>query len=170
MMSSRQRLLVIEVTAVAAPLILVYFARGMLSSAGPIVATMNVNAPMLPPVPVATTKPLTEEQEKAAEWVRQMPMAVDMRSPLNHPTDKPPPVPVKKDEPKPTNDSPIRGLKLSAVLGNNGEQLASINGKIYAIGSMVRPGLKLIAIDPREYIITLEDEEGQTYEIKRDQK
>jgi len=76
---------------------------------------------------------------------------------------KPAPPPVEKP-------NPTLGLKLTAVLGNADDQLASINGRIYHIGDSVRKGLKLTAIDQRNARVTLTDDDGKTYEIKREIK
>jgi hypothetical protein len=171
-MSPRQRLLSIELASIGAPVLLVYFGQTALSGNAPAHIAVQVSGPALPPAPTMPAKSMTPEQQKATEWARLMPKSFNLTSPLNHPTDAPVIKPTKVDEePRPVaRQSPVNGLKLSAVLGNDGDKLASISGKIYRIGDEVRPGLKLTSIDPRNSVISLTDDDGQVYEIKRDQK
>lgn len=176
MISSRQRQILVELAAICAPVVLVYFGRTLLSSSAPAAITIPVSSPVVAPAPVVQVKPLTPEQQKASEWVRQLPQTLSLVSPLNHPIEtvvaKQDPVfePEKAPPPPPPRESPIRGLKLTAVLGNDGDKLASINGKIFRIGDEVRPGLKLATIDPRLSVITLTEVNGKVYELTREQK
>lgn len=171
MFSFHRRSLGIEAAAIGLPLLLVYVGRGLVASPPPPSNSVQVSMPTIAPVNALATAPLTPEQQKATEWLRMLPPKYDLSSPLNHivvdtqaPKPKPPPdIPV-------VQVNPIEGLKLSAVMGNDADQLAVISGKIYHIGDAVRAGLKLTEIDPRNARIVLTDAEGKTYEIKRDQK
>jgi hypothetical protein len=176
---SRQRAMAIVVASVGAPLALVHFGRTLVSSPAPVlINTGPAPAPALTPVAAQPATALTPEQEKAAEWVAKLPTKYELKSPLNHPVDLPPPVApttpqaeAPKAEPPPVpRINPILGLRLTAVLGNEDEQLASINGKIYKIGDVVRKGLKLSAIDQRNARIILTEDDGTTYVIKREIK
>jgi hypothetical protein len=175
---SRQRAMAIVLVSVGAPLAIVHVGSTMVSSATPFVsAGSNSAPPPLMPVAAQTAPALNADQQKAAEWVAKLPAKYDLRSPLNHPADLPPPVAQapQPEAPKATpapapKVNPILGLKLTAVLGNENEQLASINGKIYKIGDTVRKGLKLTSIDQRNARIILTEDDGTIYVIKREIK
>jgi hypothetical protein len=173
MISSRKRLVIVELIAIGTPVVLVYLGRMLLASPEPSSTTIPVAAPTLMPVPTVQAKPLTPEQLKAAEWVKQL-MKTPLASPLNHPVEVviKKPVVVEPDQvlpPPPPRESPIQGLKLTAVMGNDDGQLASINGKIFRIGDDVRTGLRLTGIDARNSLITLETRSGEQFVIKREQ-
>lgn len=171
MLSFQRRTIGVEAAAIAVPILLVYFGRVMIASPAPQTGAVQVNTPVIVPTAGETVVALSPEQQKAAEWLRLLPPKYDLATPLNHiEAQAAPPKPKPVDEAPVVRANPIEGLKLSAVMGNENDQLASINGKIYRIGDAVRPGLKLTGIDHRRSRIVLTDSEGATYEIKRDQK
>lgn len=172
MMSSRRRLVLCELGAIVAPVAMVFLGRTFLSDVAPVSATVYVQGPSInAPVPTAA-KPLSPEQHAAAEWVRQLPDTITLTSPLNHPTEVQKPVVVEvPDTPVHTplpRTNPVGSLRLTGVMGTEGDQLAAVNGRIYRVGDEVRPGLKLTSIDARAQRITLTDREGETYELRRD--
>ncbi len=167
MTSSRQKLLAMELSAMAAPVILVLIGRTLLAGPPPIAIVVQVKGPALAAAPAASAKPLTPEQLKAAEWVRAMPEKLELATPLNHPTEVVKPVQVTVESPKVAPSDPTAGLKLSSIMGRGTDQIASISGKIHRIGDEVRPGLKLTAIDAATSTITLTDAAGKSYQLKR---
>ena len=176
MRTSRQNRLLIEFAAVVSPVVLVYLGRSLLASPAPVSNTVPVSGPAIAPTPAVQAKPLTPDQRRAADWVKQLAPAASLVSPLNHPVEvviarpsdpevQPDPIP----PPPIPRTSPILGLKLTGVLGNSDGQLAAINGKVYRIGQEVRPGIKLIEIDARNSRIVLESRAGEKFELKREQ-
>lgn len=164
MMSPRQRLLFVELTAIASPMLLVLAGKTFLAGAAPVAATVQVSGPALPVIPNATFKPLTPEQQKASEWVRTLADAPDLATPLNHPTEAP--KVVVTDKPK-ISAAGLAGLKLSSIMGRGSDQFASISGRVYRVGDEVRPGYKLTAIDVAQSSVTIADQAGNTYTLRR---
>ena len=174
MLSYRNRLQIAELSAITLPLVLVMIGRSALSSPPPIATTIQVSGPTVAHPAAGALKPLTAEQTKAKDWVRQLPANLELVSPLNHPVEiviAPEPTPEPEPEvvkPLPPRINPVNGLKLTGVLGNEEGKLAAINGKIYRIGDEVRKGLKLTSIDPRDSVVTLTDSKGEMYTLKRE--
>lgn len=166
----------LEIMALAAPLAMVLAGRTLLSAPPPSATTTTVSSPTAPIQLAAAPKPLSAEQQKAQDWVKGMPATLELISPLNHPVEvvvaKPEIIADHEPEPEPQPlpvESPIRGLKLTAVIGNDDGQVAAINGRIYRIGELVKPKLRLTAIDPKKSSITLTAGNGETYRLKREQ-
>lgn len=176
MMTARKRALFIEALSIVAPIVCVYFGRGLL--AGPIqtATVVQVGSQALPAITGYKGKALLPEQVKAMDWIAKTGPSQELVSPLNHPVSIVTVEPTQPDpEPNqpvalPPRGNPAEGLKLTAVVGNESEQLASINGKIFKLNQWVRPGLKLTEIDARNSRIILTESDGTTHELKREQK
>ncbi len=173
MFGLNRRTVGIEVASVAIPLALVYAGRMLVASPPPVAMIVQSAPPVITPTATQSVEKLSPEQQKAMDWIQSLPPKNELVSPLNHPTreiEVPKPRPEAPQAPVQVKVNPVEGLKLSGVLGNDDDQLAAINGKIYHLGDTVRPGLKLTEIDPRHSRIVLTDSEGKTYELKREQK
>ena len=173
---SRSHQFALEVAAIGLPVLLTYAGRTLLASPAPAPALAPQDMPLITPTVVPVVPPLSPEQQTATDWLSQLPTKYELNSPLSHPVAEAAPiaipVPTPQDPvPPPTPKvNPIEGLRLSAVLGNDGDRLAMINGKIYHIGDTIRKTLKLSEIDARNARVTLTGDDGSIYQIKREIK
>ena len=175
-MASKRSLILLDLGAVATPLLLVLAARSLMSP-----APSKGDAPQSPynsaapaaVVPVVQHK-LSPEQELALQWISAIGSRTGLVSPMAHPTlavvaPKPEESAVEPaPEPAP-RASPVNGLKLTGIVGTSEGGLAAVNGKVYKVGDAVRPGIKLIRIDARSNKIVLQADDGTEFTIRRKQ-
>jgi hypothetical protein len=169
--ATTRSLILVEVGAVAAPLILVLAVRSLMTPAPSMGGTQaydNAPAAVLPVV----EKKLLPEQVKALDWIAHIGSHADLRSPMAHP-DLVAPAPIDQhDEPTPEPipaTNPLAGVKLTGIIGTSEGGLAAVNGRIYKIGETVRPGLVLARINARANLIVLKAADGTEVTIRRRQ-
>jgi len=177
--TSKQRTLLVDAATVSCPLILVVAVRTLFTPA-PSQASAPKASPAQPTpavVPVAGPAKLTPEQQKALDWIAGLPPMTGLVSPLDHPIAPPPVVQQAAHEPDPEPApattpavDPLAGLKLSGILGNETGGLAAINGRVYRVGDVVRPGLKLKLIDARTNTVTFSQDDGSELKLHRKQQ
>jgi hypothetical protein len=81
--------------------------------------------------------------------------------PKKEPLPPPPPAPVPKM-------NPVEGLALTGVLGDQRQSIVAISGKVYRVGDRVKNKLTVTAVDSRRLSVTLTDDEGVEYVLKKD--
>jgi hypothetical protein len=172
-MHAKQRKLMIEIAAIAGPIIVLACTRLLMtpSSAG---AQTIAPAALLPVAQGAGAGPsLNPDQRRAADWVKALDPGEKLESPLDHP--KPAPVQVKRpvqepvvhEAPRAPTEDPLAGVKLSSTMRSKDGGIASINGKVYRVGDDVRPGCKLITVDTAQNCVEIKTPDGKTVRIGR---
>ena len=167
-MATRNNIL-LDVAAIAVPLALVLGARVMLK---PSPTTAHAGGAGPEPagivVPTAAGARITPEKQRAVDWINGMSGSSGMRSPMAHPVAAPLVV-VHEPEPEQpvTSVNPLAGLKLTGILGNESGSLAAINGKVYKVGDVVKPGLTLGAIDVHSNTVTFKLADGTELKLVR---
>lgn len=176
-MNDKQKLLAIELSAVAAPVLLFVFVR----SSGPASASAAADPPM-PPAPMVQLQkpgPLSSDQQRAADWLVQFVVPDDIRSPLDHAATRPvvpaaiPSIPTSSAgavEPQAQSPSALGDLALTSVVGNAEGGMAIINGSIYRIGEQPIAGYTITLIEPRMNHVVLTDAQGKAHTLERSER
>jgi hypothetical protein len=157
--------------AVGAPLVVYLAARTLLVPA-PVAVDAGLSH-VVAEMPPAVSGSSTPAQQAAQEWCLKAERELRLQSPFGHELVVAAPVPMVESDPPPPEEltpidvpSPVEGLRLSAVLGDESEGMAMINGKVYRVGGMVGE-LKVVRIDVRHSRVSLQARDGKVYTIGR---
>lgn len=101
-------------------------------------------------------------------WIASLDIKPDMRSPMDHgPTQQVEPiVPIEPASRAPVFHNPLESAKLTSVMGSGSNGLASINGKLYAVGDEPAPGCRIVVIDARGRFVQIELPSGEAFFIR----
>jgi hypothetical protein len=175
--NDKHKLIAIELSAVAAPVLLFVFVR----SGGPASASAAGDQTMPPPPMVQMQKPaaLTSDQQRASEWLVQFIVPDDIRSPLDHAATRPaapvitPAIPASSAgvvEPDAQPTAAVADLSLTSVVGNAEGGMAIINGAIYRVGEQPLEGYTITLIEPRMNHVVLTDAQGKAHTLERTER
>jgi hypothetical protein len=165
-----------QAASILAPILLIAGMRVMLSpgpsqasaAASPMPGQTSLTIPASQPA--AAT--LTAEQQRASDWRRGMKTESDLSSPMDRELDvvllpKKEPLPPAPPPPAP-KVNPVEGLALTGVLGDQRQSIAAISGKVYRVGERIKNGLTLTAVDSRRLSVTLTDDDGVEYVLRKE--
>ena len=104
-------------------------------------------------------------------WIASLDIKPNMRSPMDHgPTQQVEPiVPIDSVYRPPVFRNPLANAKLTSVMGSGSNGLASIDGKLYAVGDQPAPGCRIVVIDARERFVQIELPSGEAFFIRVDE-
>jgi hypothetical protein len=171
-MNTRRRSQMLQWASVGAPVLLIVTMRSIVLS-GPSGASAatgghEVIAAVPPPPPgttagVGSSKPITPEQQRVVDWRSSLKLEASLTSPMDTRIDVVL-LPPKKAETPVVPEAPkvdlLEGLVLSGFMGNQTRGLVTISGKVYRVGDVVKPGLRLTAIDLRGGSVSLTSDAG----------
>ena len=158
-----KRSVLMQIAAVSAPSIIVVLnSFSPAPKAAPSANPDSVTVPVSAPAPRATA-----EQTRAREWADAQAVGPRLASPMDHPAVtathvEAEPAPVIPDPiPEPlSEEDPLAGLKLTALLSGRSGSLAMIDGRIFKVGDEVRPGCTLRSIDAKADRIEISRPDG----------
>jgi len=166
-----------QLASVLAPVLLIVAMRVLLSPGPSQASAASSPAANHSPAPAPTASQpvaaaLTAEQQRASDWRHSLKVEAGLNSPMDRemdivllpkkePLPPPPPAPVPKM-------NPVEGLALTGVLGDQRQSIVAISGKVYRVGDRVKNKLTVTAVDSRRLSVTLTDDEGVEYVLKKD--
>ena len=116
-------------------------------------------APAAPPLP-----PLTNRQREAIRWLGSQSVQTANRSPMDRMEPQkieiPPPEPKPIEQAAPADNSPP-DLRLTGLIGDGKNALASIDHKLRRLGDTVAPGWKVVKIDSRNRQVVVRHTDGR---------
>lgn len=115
-----------------------------------------------------TSQAVDEVDKTVSAWIASIDIRPDMRSPMDHgPTQQVEPIiPIEAVRLAPVFHNPLENAKLTSVMGSGSNGLASINGKLYAVGDEPAPGCRIVAIDARQRFVQIELPSGEAFFIR----
>lgn len=158
----------VALIAFAAPVGAVLLAPMVLQQPEPLIAKVAVDPAA---APGATLAPRPARPEVAAAMARSNEIASALMdtTPLYYPprvvevveAPAPEPVAAPVEAPKPKVIEPPTASVSSIIRTADGKGIAVINGKLHRVGDSIAGGWKIIAIDPKARIVTLDHAETQ---------
>lgn len=109
--------------------------------------------------------PLTQRQHEARLWMAQQQGKKVMSSPMEPLTASSTPAPAATLDDSLPREAIAAELRVTSIMGDQHQGVATINHKLVRVGDMVAPGWSVRAIYPLGPIVILQNAEGRQIEL-----
>ncbi|QYU67063.1 hypothetical protein J4558_19200 [Leptolyngbya sp. 15MV] len=100
-------------------------------------------------------------------WLKGLEPPEALRSPLDHASTRPKAIAIEARKPAPAAVDPLDGVTLSGVIGTGDGGMASIDGVLFKVGEEIRPGVTLVAVEPRQSAVVVRLSDGTERRLQR---